>query len=92
MTIAYKTLNENEPQYLANKLSIKTVDKTTRYNISNIIQLEVPFNRKRMHGDRGFSFTGPSYWNKLPIYIKEAENLSKFKKLLKAHLFRLSFN
>ena len=33
MTIVYKTLNENEPQYLADKLSIKTVDKTTRYNI-----------------------------------------------------------
>ena len=35
MTIVYKTLNENEPQYLDDKLSIKTVDKTTRYNISN---------------------------------------------------------
>ena len=91
MTIVYKTLNENEPQYLADKLSIKTVDKTTRYNISNIKQLEVPFNRKRTQGDRGFSFTGPSYWNKLPNYIKEAENLGKFKKLLK-HIFRLSFN
>ena len=85
MIIVYKTLNENEPQYLAGKLSIKTVDKTTRYNISNIKQQEVPFNRKRTQGDRSFSFRGPSYWNKLPNYIKEAENLGKFKKLLKAH-------
>ena len=85
MTIVYKTLNENEPQYLADKLSIKTVDMATRYNISNIKQLEVPFNRKRTQGDRGFSFKGPSYWDKLPNYITEAEILGKFKKLLKAH-------
>ena len=26
---------------------------------------------------------GPNYWNKLPNYIKEAENLGKFKKNLK---------
>ena len=32
MTIVYKTLNENEPQYLADKLSFKTLDMTTRYN------------------------------------------------------------
>ena len=91
MTIVYKTLNENKPQYLADKLSFKTFDMTTRYNTSNSKQLEVPFNRKRAQGDRGFSFTGPSYWNQLPNYIKEAENLGKFKKLLK-HNFRLSFN
>ena len=93
VTIVYKTVNENEPQYLADKHSIKTVDKTTRHNISNIKQLEVPFNRKRTQGDRGFIFTGPSYWNKLPNYIKEAENLGKFKKLKKAHFLEyLLFN
>ena len=85
MTIVYKMLNENEPQYLEDKLGCKTLDMTTRYNTSNMKQLEVPFNRKRTQGDRGFSFTGPSYWNQLPNYIKEAENLGKFKKLLKTH-------
>ena len=52
MTIVYKTLNENEPQYLADKLSIKMVDKTTRYNVSSIKQLQVPFNRKKTQGDK----------------------------------------
>ena len=59
MTIVYKMLNENEPQYLADKLSFKTLDMTSRYNTSNIKQLEVPFNRKRTQGGRGFSFTEP---------------------------------
>ena len=78
-------LNENEPQYLADTLSFKTLDITTRYNTPNSKHLEVPFNRKRTQGDRNLSFTGPSYWNQLLNYIKEAENLGKFKKLLKTH-------
>ena len=63
MTIVDKMLNEKESQYLADKLSFKTLDATTRYNTSNSKQLEVPFNRKRTQEDRGFSFIGPNYLN-----------------------------
>ena len=48
--------------------------------------------QEKMQGDKGFSITGPNYWNKLPNYIKEAENLRKLKRNLKTHLFRLSYN
>ena len=88
MTILYKTLITHN-LYLADKLSFKTLDMTTRYNTTNNKQLEVPCNRKRTKGDRGFIFTGPSYWDKLPNYIKEAENLGKFKKLLKTHFYTI---
>ena len=91
MTIMYKMLDEHEPQYLVKELSFKTPNMTTRHNSSNSKQLIVPFNRKRTQGERGFSFTGPSYWNQLPNHIKEAENFGNFKKLLKTHYFRLSF-
>ena len=83
MTIMYKTLDEQEPQYLFDKLSFKTSKVITRQSSSNSKQLVVPFNRKRTQGVRGFSFTGPSYWNQLPNHIKEADNFGKFKKLLK---------
>ena len=59
MTIVYKMLDEQELQYLVNKLSFKTSNKTTRHNTTNSKQLIVPFNQKRTQGDRGFSFTGP---------------------------------
>ena len=85
MTILYKMLDEQEPQYLINKLSFETSNKTTRHNTTNNKQLIVPFNWKRTQGDTGFSFTGPSYWNQLPNHIKEAENFGKFKKTLKTH-------
>ena len=49
MTIMYKTLEDQGPQYLVNKLSFKTTTITTRNNTSNSKQLLVPFNRKK-HG------------------------------------------
>ena len=91
MTIMYKTLEEQEPQYLVNKLSFKTSIITLRNNTSNRKQPIVPFNRKKTQGDSGFSFMGPHYWNQLPNNIKELENFWKFKKLLKTHFFKLSF-
>ena len=44
MTIVYKTLDEQQPQYLVNKLSYKTSNKATRHNTTNSKQLIVPFN------------------------------------------------
>ena len=92
MTIMYKMLEEQEPQYLVNKLSFKTSIMTTRNNTSNSKQLLVPFNRKKTLGDRGFSFPGPHYWNQLSNNIKEAENFGKFKKLLKTHFLNYLLN
>ena len=91
LTIVYKTLDEQEPQYLVDNLSFKTSIMAIRHNMSNSKQLIVPFNRKRTQGDRGFSFMGRSYCNQLPNHIKEAEKFGKFKKLLKTLFFRLSF-
>ena len=44
MTIVYKMLEEQEPQYLVHKLSFKTFNKTTKHNTTNNRQLIVPFN------------------------------------------------
>ena len=46
-TIMFKTLDEQELQYLFDKLSFKTSKLTTRKSSSNSKQLVVPFIRKR---------------------------------------------
>ena len=47
MTIVYKMLNENEPQYLQTNLVFKTFDMTTRYNTSNSKQLGSTIQQKK---------------------------------------------
>ena len=66
---------------------LQTSKLITRQSSSNSKQLVVPLNKKRTQGDRGFSFTGPSYWNQLPNHINEADNFGKFKKLPQNTLF-----
>ena len=77
-TIVYKTLQENGLQYMANKPHTKTAETIIRLNKSNTKLLQVPFNRKETQEDRGFSFTGIEWWNKLSCYIRDVENLGKF--------------
>ena len=89
VTIIYKTLQKNESQYLANNLYITAVERMIKYNKSNTKLSQVPFNKKKTQGDRGISFTGPNYWNKLLNFIKEAENLWKLKQNLSNTFFSL---
>ena len=49
--------------------------------------LTVPASRLRSLGDRRFGCAAPSLWNGLPLTIRTAETLSKFKSLLKTYLF-----
>ena len=55
MTIMYKMVDEQEPQYLVNTLSFKTSNKTTRHNTTNSKQLIGPFSQKRTQGNKGFA-------------------------------------
>ena len=68
----------NHNTWVTNFTSQQSVEQLDKK--SNTRQLQVPFNKKKTQGDRGFSFTGPNYWNKLPDNIKEAENIGKLKK------------
>jgi len=42
-------------------------------------------------GERCFSYAGPAAWNSLPHSIKLITDTSRFKQLLKSHLFRIAF-
>ena len=88
----YSTLQGNAPQYLKEKLQQKQFPRLTRKSTSSGITLDTPFNRRKSLADRGFSYAAAKYWNDLPDHIKTAEDINKFKSLLKTHFFRLAFS
>ena len=50
--------------------------------------------KHRLHskfGERCFSYAGPAAWNSLPHSIELITDTSRFKQLLKSHLFRIAF-
>ena len=36
---------------------------------------------------QGISVCAPKLWNNLPVYVRKAESLTEFTKVLKTHLF-----
>ena len=43
------------------------------------------------YGKRAFSVSGPTFWNSWPENMRNIDNLTKFKTLLKTHLFKLAY-
>ena len=54
----------------------------------NNLDYEVPYNKKKTHGDRGFSVCGPKLWNGLPLDIRQCVTYESFKCKLKTQMFR----
>jgi len=54
--------------------------------------LVVPATRRLTMGDRAFAVASPRAWNKFPDSVRQSSSLDVFKRLLKTHLFPLSFN
>ena len=92
LTVVFNTLQGNAPQYLKEKLQQKQFPRLTRKSTSSGITLDTPFNRRKSLADRGFSYAAAKYWNDLLDHIKTAEDINKFKSLLKTHFFRLAFS
>ena len=71
LTIVFKTLQGNGPSYLQIKLNTITYQRTTRRSTTKGITLKAPFNKKKIYGDRGYTYTAVSHWNMLPEYIRQ---------------------
>ena len=84
----FKIVNGLAPPYL-----IDLFDKdvaSDHYALRNSFKnLKLPKIRGE-HLKRSFAYSGAKLWNSLPRYLKEEENLDKFKQLLKHHDFALT--
>ena len=81
--IVHKCINGNAPQDLSSTL-VKS--QSSRTNLLNIPKYNSSF------GERSFSVAGPKLWNSLPHEIRGIADTVLFKKNLKTHLFRKSYN
>ena len=78
LVLVYKCIHNQAPSYIQNLFKIKSCS----YNLrgSGTI-LEMPrCNLEWRH--KSFSFIAARTWNSLPPFIREAEDLSTFKRLL----------
>jgi len=90
--LVYHCLHGSAPGYLQSSI-IPVSDTASRRRLRSASSgdLVVPTTRRLTMGDRAFAVAGPRAWNKLPDSIHQSSSLDVFKRLLKTHLFSLSF-
>ena len=76
----FKSLQHLNPEFMWDIFEVKS----SRYSLRKGKTLCVP-GVKRNIGINSFEFRGCLAWNELPIYIKEIDNLSEFKKTMKSY-------
>ena len=80
------------PQYLSDLLEIRTLGRDLRSTAEVILTNKMDTKRLKQPGQRSFTNSSVYLWNKLPKEIKNADNITYFKKRLKTHLFRKCYD
>uniref|UniRef100_A0A1A7Z355 Reverse transcriptase domain-containing protein n=1 Tax=Iconisemion striatum TaxID=60296 RepID=A0A1A7Z355_9TELE len=89
LLFVYKALNCPSPSYLAELLSPYVPTRPLRS--ADHLLLVVPKVRYKSRGERAFSHAAPKLWNTLPIHVRLAPSVSRFKSALKTHFFSIAF-
>ena len=87
LTIVYKCLRGDAPEYLMNLLTRcpQTIHTLRSKDIIN--RLVIPRTLRKTFASRSFSVMGLVLWNRLPNSVKHSGNVDIFKKNLKTFLF-----
>ena len=91
LTLTYKCLNNQAPEYLHNLLTINETNDRQLRSSSQCRRLIVPFIRLQTFAARSFSDTAPGLWNSVPNYIKQSSTLDLFKTNFKTFLFKITY-
>ena len=90
LLLVYKALNGLAPPYLKDCLPDYDPGRPLRSSSAGL--LDVPKMTYKKYGQAAFCFYGPTIWNKLPVYLKQAASVDIFKTHLKTYLYRLAFS
>ena len=91
LLLVYKALNGLAPSYLSDCLPRYVPDRLLRSSYADLLDPPPKMNYKK-YGESAFCFYGPTAWNKLPLYLRQAVSVDSFKAQLKTYFFTLAFS
>ena len=78
------------PDYLCELITPYTPERELRSSEKGLLVKKKAIGKT--YGERAFSVCAPILWNKLPINLRNEDNLNSFKRLLKTYLFRRAYD
>lgn len=89
LLIVFKILTGLAPLYLKELIQVRYPARALRSSGEPL--LDIPRTKLKTKGDRAFSVAAPKLWNSLPLHIRLAGSVERFKSALKTYLFSLAF-
>lgn len=89
LTITWKALHDQAPQYIKELLHLYIPSRELRSSHQN--QLVVP-RCCQTYGKRAYSVAAPTLWNALPCAMRDIQCYETFKKHLKTVLFKEAYS
>ena len=89
LLFTYKARLGQAPAYICDLLSPYVPTRDLRS--SNQALLDFPKGKFTAKGHMAFAIKAPTLWNALPLEIRLAESIPRFKSLLKTHFYRSAF-
>ena len=91
--LTYKSIKNGKPAYLASLLNIhqpnNSIALRSQYDTE---KLEEPNISQARYSNRCFSYCAPRLYNKLPLQMRKMNDIAKFKKELKTHIFSKAYD
>ena len=88
--LTYKCLHGLAPKYMCDLIVKQQSVRPLRS--ASLHRLQVLKTNTKTFGPRAFTSAAPTVWNNLPEHVKSADNIDNFKKLLKTHLFSITYS
>ena len=89
--LTFLALKTSQPGYLERKLHKYVLLNTQTRQSLDPHRLNQPTSSSRIE-DRAFTHCAPKWYNWLPSHIKDSESIMTFKKNLKTHIFRETYD
>ena len=89
--LTFLALKTSQPGYLERKLHKYVLRNTQTRQSLDPHRLNQPTSSSRIE-DRAFTHCAPKWYNWLPSHIKDSESIMTFKKNLKTHIFRETYD
>jgi len=90
LVLTFRAFHGTGPQYLRDLVTPYEAPRVLRSQTKKL--LTVPYVRTKTFGHRMFSYAAASLWNNLPLNLREAEDTTIFKKLLKTYFFKSAYH
>ncbi len=81
LILTFKAIHGLAPDYITNLISIKKKSTYSLRSNGGLLLNQPNAKLRKTLGGRSFTSDSPTLWNKLPLYIRNTDNLTSFKNI-----------